>query len=375
MTKTQPYISSEILLDSLNRAGESDTLVAEVTAKVTPVQPQLPGQKVFNHRVVPVFVFSLLGLPKDTLFDHKDFFVANKKQVLVLQTGSPAVFLPYFTEDGIVPVNPRSPTRHIVAGIAASLGGITEPFYRYAVERQEMVFDYMWANGRHPFGPFSNTAQLSTIFLDSILRNSVVSRTDASLRVVSDAAQHLQDFTNEYVINPFEEETEFSELDSSLDLWSFLIPNRPTPLAIVVVNRLRAELRQMKQQLQRLANALRKFELQTADEISASLHLAAISFKRYAIEEIRVTREDLQCCKKVHYLKSSVGSSSNTLLYIGCALVGVALFAIVVQVSQFPVVRARSIVVVVLSFLRVLRFGLFSFFFSFFFAVLLLLLQ
>jgi hypothetical protein len=163
--KTVPYLDSSLLHDELDHSV--DLLVSVLTSEA---EAGLPTQaatsateanrgmdaaskssdtssKTVGHRVLPVYVLSLLGHAKELLLDHQYVHTVSKNKILVLQTAADAVFLPYFDETGILSASVRAPTRSVVAGIATVIGGLMFPFERYNVEKQHMENDYMWANG------------------------------------------------------------------------------------------------------------------------------------------------------------------------------------------------------------------------------------
>jgi hypothetical protein len=110
--------------------------------------------------------------------------------VIVLQTDTPRVPTPFRTESQPVPALALSPSRHIVAGVAGVLGGLLGPYERFGGDR--IVTDYLWANGHHPFGPFSNATRVSRVMADAALRHDVVGRMDAALRIVGSAMAEIE---------------------------------------------------------------------------------------------------------------------------------------------------------------------------------------
>jgi len=62
---------------------------------------------------------------------------------------------------------PNSPQRHIVAGLAAVVGGLVAPYERASHIHDRPVLNWLWASGHHPFGPFSNTSSVSHLLLDT----------------------------------------------------------------------------------------------------------------------------------------------------------------------------------------------------------------
>lgn len=67
--------------------------------------------------------------------------------MVVLQTGAQPIGVPYFADGALVHLNPRTPTRHIVAGLATALGGVGAPFQRFDVIKRRNVNHFLWANG------------------------------------------------------------------------------------------------------------------------------------------------------------------------------------------------------------------------------------
>lgn len=53
-----------------------------------------------GHRILPVYIFSLLGLSPNILFDRSQLHVSSPDHVLVLQTASSSIEVPFFDDDG-----------------------------------------------------------------------------------------------------------------------------------------------------------------------------------------------------------------------------------------------------------------------------------
>lgn len=62
---------------------------------------------------------------------------------------------------------PTSPQRHIIAGLAAVVGGLVAPYERASHIHDRPILDWLWACGHHPFGPFSNTSSVSHLLRDT----------------------------------------------------------------------------------------------------------------------------------------------------------------------------------------------------------------
>ena len=64
---------------------------------------------------------------------------------------------------------PSQVQRHILAGIASALGGVSAPYEKTSHAHERPVTNWLWAAGCHPFGPFSNVSQMSQMLQDVAL--------------------------------------------------------------------------------------------------------------------------------------------------------------------------------------------------------------
>ena len=53
---------------------------------------------------------------------------------------------------GLLTVDPRNPTRAIIAALATAVAGIVPPMERHCVIRGRVATDSLWSVGAHPFG-------------------------------------------------------------------------------------------------------------------------------------------------------------------------------------------------------------------------------
>jgi hypothetical protein len=92
--QTVPYIDTQILADAMHHAADLFTVGLiqrhHTQASATPI----------GHRVLPVYIFSLLGLPPNVLFDRTSLHASSPDHVMVLQTASPSIEVPFFDDDG-----------------------------------------------------------------------------------------------------------------------------------------------------------------------------------------------------------------------------------------------------------------------------------
>jgi hypothetical protein len=182
----------------------------------------LPRHALAAHRTLPVFVFSLLGLPAGLLLAGADsahpLYFAMPHAIVVLQTGQADAASHFFTNDGMLQVDCRNPTRAIVAGLAEEVAALAASppsplppllgqvgslellrrvgvgsarylitcalllcyyrccYYRQVYSKNGLGYDYLWAHGRHPFGPFAAGPECSQLLLDAAARNAVLAR-------------------------------------------------------------------------------------------------------------------------------------------------------------------------------------------------------
>lgn len=64
---------------------------------------------------------------------------------------------------------PSQAQRHILAGLASAVGGLSAPYEKASHIHERPVVNWLWAAGCHPFGPFSNTSQISQMLQDAAL--------------------------------------------------------------------------------------------------------------------------------------------------------------------------------------------------------------
>lgn len=64
---------------------------------------------------------------------------------------------------------PSQAQRHIIAGLASVVGGVSAPYEKASHVHERPVVNWLLAAGCHPFGPFSNTSQLSQMLQDVAL--------------------------------------------------------------------------------------------------------------------------------------------------------------------------------------------------------------
>ena len=302
-----------------------------------------------RQRILPVFVYSLLGLPEGVLLDrtHVATPSARGSLVVALQTLASEIPLPYFSDDGVVTVSPRNPTRGILAALVSALGGIVPPYVEYIPQKRKLSFDYTWAIGQHAFGPFSTTTSMSQTFQDAVLRNSVLTRLSGTVKLVKSAVHELARFHRHFIADPLSQEflrqkvtdlalfgsnSEISEADTlavtpdlgdaardaslGADAWfaslkqyrhyaraasqSLAASVSLSPFAEAVLVSLVSDLEKLDVALLAVIPLLAAYKWDVASEQSAVLVASALSFKNKVRDEIASARYELSCCRKVY---------------------------------------------------------------------------
>jgi hypothetical protein len=133
--------------------------------------------------VLPVYVLSLLGLDAGLLIDRRDLAVGAHDMVIALQHDG-TVQLPFYSRGAPLPPVKADPSRAVVAALSAALANMAAPYERHAKARDDIAVDFIWAVGKHPFGPFGAATASSQIFLDTAIRNAILASIAASLRSV-----------------------------------------------------------------------------------------------------------------------------------------------------------------------------------------------
>jgi hypothetical protein len=80
-----------------------------------------------------------------------------------------ALFDSYVSETHRRHAIPSQAQRHILAGIATVVGGLSAPYAKASHVHERPIVNWLWAAGCHPFGPFSNTSHVSQMLLDVAL--------------------------------------------------------------------------------------------------------------------------------------------------------------------------------------------------------------
>lgn len=329
MKDAQDIITSGFLQSAEERAHLSAFFSRSQPAAQASASDSQKASRPLGTRILPVYVFSLLLSPhlQNSLLDRSSLYTASAEGVIVLQTNSTEVPVPYFAQDSPVLVHPNDPTRYIIAGIATALGALNTPLQRYSPLHSRVLQSHMWANGHHPFGPYATTTGISRVFVDMVTRNAVLSRLDQALKKIHKSIADVDRFAKRYLYDPFGENitmTEFqgrtvgstTEFTGSMadlepgsngpELWQSSEGERTSTflhfqeLPASTVERLYGEMNRLEGMFHRVGGLLRDYKLNEAYEVSSSLGLAAMTFAQYVRDEIQAAEAELVCCILQH---------------------------------------------------------------------------
>lgn len=225
--------------------------------------------------------------------------------------------------------------RHILAGLASVVGGLSAPYEKASHVHERPVVNWLWATGCHPFGPFSNTSQVSQLLQDAALRNIIYARVDSALRRIRETSEAVQSFAAEHLKTPVGEPVKGKKNMSRTELWLEKFykktTNLPEPFPHELVERLEKYLDGLEEQLVDLSALLYDHRLEDAHLNSTEIFQSSIFTQRYVDHVLTRERETMKCCT-IEY-KYPVQSSQN-FIYAGILLAGFFVYFIVIFFSS-----------------------------------------
>ncbi|MBA0725419.1 hypothetical protein Golax_022009, partial [Gossypium laxum] len=277
----------------------------------------------YGTRVIPVFVLSLADVDPQLMMEDESFVWTGNDVVIVLEHQSPNIPLSYVSETERRHAIPSQAQRHIVAGLASAVGGLSAPYEKASHVHERPVVNWLWAAGCHPFGPFSNTSRISQMLQDVALRNTIYARVDSALRTIRDTSEAVQSFAAEYLKTPLGEPVKGKKNKSTTELWLEKFykktTNLPEPFPHELVERLEKYLDNLEEQLVDLSSLLYDHRLQDAHLNSSDILQSTMFTQQYVENVLTSERERMRCCNiEFKYLMHS----SQTFVYGGILLAG-----------------------------------------------------
>ncbi|KAK3002601.1 hypothetical protein RJ639_022373 [Escallonia herrerae] len=279
--------------------------------------------RTYGTRVIPVFVLSLADVDAHLMMEDESLVWTSNDVVIVLQHQGEQIPLSYVSETQRRHAIPSQVQRHILAGLASVVGGLSAPYEKASHVHERPVVNWLLATGCHPFGPFSNSSQISRMLQDVALRNTIYARVDSALHRIRDTSETVQAFAGEYLKTPLGEPVRGKKNKSSTELWLEKFykkkTNLPEPFPHELVERLEKYLDGIEEQLVGLSALLYDHHLQEAHLNSSEILQSSIFTQQYVEHVLASEREKMRCCT-IEY-KFPVQSSQN-FIYAGILLAG-----------------------------------------------------
>ncbi|CAK8563795.1 unnamed protein product [Lathyrus sativus] len=299
------------------------------------VKKQGDLQTTFGTRVVPVFVLSLADVDPNLMMEDESMVWTSNDVVIVLEHQNEKIPLSYVSETHKRHAVPSQAQRHILAGLASVVGGLSAPYEKASHVHERHVVNWLWAAGCHPFGPFSNTSRVSQMLRDVALRNSIYARVDSVLRKIRDTSETVQAFAAEYLKTPLGEPVKGKKEKSPTELWLEKFykktTNLPEPFPHELVDRLEKYLDGLEEHLVDMSSLLYDHRLKDTFLNSSDILQSSMFTQQYVDHVLTNERENMKCCK-IEY-KYPV-HSSQTYIYGGILIAGFVVYFVVIFFSS-----------------------------------------
>lgn len=292
-------------------------------------------QPTYGTRVIPVFVLSMADVDPNLMMEDESMVWTSNDVVIVLEHQNEKIPLSYVSETQKRHAIPSQAQRHILAGLASVVGGLSAPYEKASHVHERPVVNWLWAAGCHPFGPFSNTSHISQMLRDVALRNSIYARVDSVLHKIRDTSETVQAFAAEYLKTPLGEPVKGKKEKSNTELWLEKFykktTNLPEPFPHELVDRLERYLDGLEEQLVDMSSLLYDHRLQDA-YLNSSDILQSTMFTQQYVDHVLVSERDNMRCCKIEY-KYPV-HSSQTYIYGGILIAGFVVYFVVIFFSS-----------------------------------------
>lgn len=303
--------------------------------KIAAMRKQGDLHRTYGTRVIPVFVLSLADVDEQLMMEDESLVWTSNDVVIVLQHLNQQIPLSYVSEVERRHAIPSEAQRHILAGLASVVGGLSAPFEKASHVHERPVVNWLWAAGCHPFGPFSNTSKISQMLQDIALRNTIYARVDAALHLIRATSESVQTFAADYLKTPLGEPVKGKKNKTSTELWLEKFykktTNLPEPFPHELVERLENYLEGIEEQLVGLSSLLYDHRLQAANMNSSNILQSALVTQQYVDHVLEVEREKMKCCSIVY---GKPKQTSQNFIYAGILLAGFVVYFAVIFFSS-----------------------------------------
>ncbi|KAL0376345.1 UNVERIFIED_CONTAM: hypothetical protein Scaly_0752100 [Sesamum calycinum] len=306
---TKTYLDGAILKEEMERSA--DVLAAGLLEMSDPTlsskfflrqtwmdESDGTGDSILKHKPLwesyasKAFVLSLADVDEHLMMEDDSLLWTSNDVVIVLQHQSEKIPLSYVSELERRHAIPSLAQRHILAGLASVVGGLSAPYEKASHVHERPVVNWLLAAGCHPFGPFSNTSQISQMLRDVALRNTIYARVDSALHRIRDTSEAVQAFAAEHLKTPLGEPVKGRKNKSSTELWLEKFykkkTNLPEPFPHELVERLEKYLDSIEEQLVDLSSLLYDHRLQEAHLNSSDILQSSIFTKHFGVPDTKL---------------------------------------------------------------------------------------
>ncbi|XP_038722579.1 uncharacterized protein LOC120014640 [Tripterygium wilfordii] len=291
--------------------------------------------RTYGTRVIPVFVLSLADVEPDLMMEDDSLVWTSNDVVIVLQHQNEKIPLSYVSETERRHAIPSQAKRHILAGLASVVSGLSAPYEKASHVHERPVVNWLWATGCHPFGPFSNTSHVSQMLQDVALRNTIYARVDAALRRIRETSEAVQVFAAKYLKTPLGEPMKGKKNKTTTELWLEKFyrktTNLPEPFPHELVERLEKYLDSLEEQLVDLSSLLYDHRIQEAHLNSSDIFQSSIFTQQYVDHVLAGEREKMRCCE-IEYKYPA--QTSQTYIYGAILIAGFFVYFVVIFFSS-----------------------------------------
>ncbi|KAJ4753692.1 transmembrane protein [Rhynchospora pubera] len=291
--------------------------------------------RTYGTRVVPVFVLSLADVDPNLLMEDESLVWTSKDVVIVLQHDNEKIPLSYVSETKKQHAFPSISQQHILAGLASAVGGLSAPYERASHIHERPIVNWLWATGCHPFGPFSNSSQISQMLQDVALRSTIYARVDSALHKIRETSEVIQSFASEHLKTPLGEPIKGKKNKTVAELWIEKFykkkTNLPEPIPHELVEKLEQYLDKIEEQLVDLSSLLYDHRLGDAHQNSSDILQSAVFNEHYVGRSIQSEREKMKCCS-IKY--SHPSQPSQAFVYGGILMAGFLVYSLVIFFSS-----------------------------------------
>ncbi|GAM23962.1 hypothetical protein SAMD00019534_071370 [Acytostelium subglobosum LB1] len=308
-TSSKTYIDSEELL--LKLRNEDDILASGLVQDdfLNSVPNALNKKGNLRTKILPVYVFSLKNTDSNILLDKYYLSVANQQAVAVLQS-SKAFAGNHYQGSKLVSFFPHSVTRYIISGLAQSQG-LMGPTLRYSAPHNSLKNNYLWSYGQHPFGFIGNGTEISQIFIDAIVRNTIITNVQSSATSLKKSLSKISIFSEKYLLDSLGYDIDLMPTPGNLiDRLYHTAPNIVEAIDL----------------LQTLTSNELLLKKAQKDEVALKIVLLTTkvnAFSEYVTQEINKAESQLMCCT-ISTVNKTEGRSSYRMIMLVVALSAVA---------------------------------------------------